>query len=115
MTWFWIISIIVGLAGLAHISSMVISQRAGKLLKKMEKEYEEDIDVLLANAYLDGKNWDEHDREEVIHNCMQMLKPYIDSLLAHINATDTADVQVSFPTKYFGNVATFADTLYKKR
>ena len=115
MTWFWIISIIVGLIGIAQVLAIAASQKASKILKKMETQYEDIVDVLLANAYLVGKTWDEEDQEAIIHKTMQMLKPHIDSLLANINATDTSDVKITFPTKYFANVATYADSLFYKR
>ena len=115
MTWFWIISIIVGLIGIAQIISIAASQKASKILKKMEKQYEDIIEVLLANQYLEGHILEDDDHEEAIHNCLKMLKPHIDSLLANINATDASDVKVNFPTKYFANVATFADSLFYKR
>lgn len=113
MTWFWIITVIVGLIGIAQVLAMMASRRADRILKRMEKQYEDVVEVLLAQTYLKDENME--DREEAIHTCMQALKPYIDSLLSHINATDASDVKVNFPTKYFANVASFADSLFYKR
>jgi|GEM_PF-3086739 len=115
MVWFWIITIVVGLVIGGHLISLAASRKGDKILKNMERQYEQIIDVLLANAYLKENRFDEHDQAETTHNCMQMLKPHVDSLLAHINATDNSDVKISFPTKYFANVASFADSLFYKR
>jgi hypothetical protein len=115
MFWFWVIVVIVGLIGIAQAIAIGASRRADRLMKGMEKQYEDVVTALLAGAYTAGEQWEDQDNEQAVHIVLQTIKPHIDSLLSHINATDSSDVKVSFPTKYFANVATFADSLFYKR
>ncbi len=115
MVWFWIITSIVGLMAIGQIFSILASRKADMLLKKMERQYEAVIEVLLANAYLKDDNWEAQDEAKLVQDCLQMLKPHIESLLAYINTVEEADVKITYPTKYFSNIASFADSLFQKR
>ena len=115
MVWLWIILGVIGLAGFGHFLSIAASRKADRIMKGMERQYEGFIEVLFANVYLKDKNWEEYNQEEIVHQCLKVLKPHLESLLAYINATDNSDVAINFPTKYFANVASLAGSLFYKR
>jgi hypothetical protein len=115
MSWLLIIGgVIVALAGLGHYFSRVAGRKAGDLLKGIDQKYEEFVNQYITHNIVNQDNF-EIDKEELAHNALLVIKPEIESIIAHINANDYSDVPVKYNSKYFKNIARLAESLFEKR
>jgi hypothetical protein len=55
------------------------------------------------------------DIQPFIDEVFIMLKPDIDALIAHINATNSAGVRILYKSPYFKSIASLAEALYERR
>lgn len=118
----WLMIILVGVAILAGLVSFgyKLSQKAGKeaqkIIESADERYQDFVEKYLANLVLEGKEVDlDFKLKEILHHAFVVLKPEIDGLIAHINATSLSDVKIKYDSPYFRNVCNVAQMLYEQR
>jgi hypothetical protein len=94
--------------------SVSAGKKAGKILKAMDTKYEDFVNTFLTTSILSDEDIN-NQQDELAHQVLKVLKPEVEGLLAHINATELSDVKIQYHSKYFENIARFAESLFYKR
>ncbi|MCU0448073.1 MAG: hypothetical protein MUE85_24495 [Microscillaceae bacterium] len=106
--------IFAGLLALGFYLSFAAGKQASLILKAIDEKYEDFVNNYIANNIVEQNKF-EIDKEELAHTVLIVIKPEIESIIAHINATSSTDVPISYQSKYFKNIASIARTLFDKR
>jgi hypothetical protein len=106
--------ILTALIAFANTLSAGAGRKASQILRKMDERYEEFAQNYLTTLILEDQDIEVR-QVEFTKQIIKVLKPDIDGLLAHINATEYSDVKVKYKSKYFSGVARFAESLFYKR
>lgn len=108
------VAVITALAILGFQLSANAGKKAGGILKNVDKKYADFIERYLSNKIVNNEE-ENLDREELMNDVMVLLKPEIDGLLAHINATELSDVKIKYSTKFFQNALNISEELFERR
>jgi hypothetical protein len=106
--------IFLGLMTLGFYLSFVAGKKTALLLKAIDEKYEDFVLNYIANNIVEQNNFD-LDKYELVHTVLVVIKPEIESIIAHINSTSSTDVPIKYNSKYFKNIAPIARTLFDKR
>lgn len=116
-SFFIIILVALAVAGLL-ILGVTLSARAGRrgkiLAKNLDIKYIEFIETTITNTIVDRQDL-ETELNSITEKAKILLKPEVDSLIAHINATDLSDVHLNYESECFNNVVSLAESFYEKR
>jgi hypothetical protein len=113
-----IIAVVVGLPVYALVrwmgqSSKQAGLKAAELINNAELHYDTTIEQRLQLATQNGEMLE---LEALVEELFVMIKPEIDSLLAHINATDAnLEVTIPYTSRYFNNAVTLAEAYFAWR
>ena len=113
---FWII--IVGSIGFFLAIGVYMSNQAGKkaagIIRRIDQKYDDYINKYLSYSITHGEDQD-IDHQELCDKLLVVLKPEVESLVAHMNTTDISGVKISYKSPYFQNVARISEELFEKR
>lgn len=87
--------------------------KAGKILEKLDNDYEEFIHEIIAFEVAKGNF--EIKKEEISEKISTFVKPDIESLFAYINSVELNDVRIKYTSKYFQSLTHAAENLFQKR
>lgn len=87
--------------------------KAGKILEKLDTDYEEFIHEII--AYEVSKGNFEIKKEEITEKIWTFIKPDIEGLFAYINSVELHDVRIKYNSKYFNSLTHAAENLFQKR
>lgn len=119
-----ILEIIVGifcivgiLAALGFRLSAVAGKTAGKLFKVLDHKYENFTEKLIAAGVVTegAEKIIQLDKTTMSEDIFTVIKPEVDGLISHINATDLSDVKVKYISKYFKNAVRMCEEFFEKR
>ncbi|MCB9235234.1 MAG: hypothetical protein H6581_26500 [Bacteroidia bacterium] len=88
------------------------AKRASDLLKEIDEKYEKFATQQLSNNIL-GNGSQVIDPRKLNRDLMVFLKPQVDALISHINATTIAQVSISYRSKYFPNLVTMTESSFR--
>lgn len=116
--WMYILLSVVVLTIIAAVGGSRLSKKAakqaGKLFQAADERYEQFIEKRLTISIL-KKNDFNIDTKKIIQEVRIILKPEIDGIIAHINATTNASsVKIEYESRYFGNAVRLAEELFNK-
>jgi hypothetical protein len=109
------------LAGLALVGLLafvgdrvaaVDGRQAARIIQQFDEKYEDFVNAKLSFWILKDQSIREklpQLREEV----MKILKPEIDALIHHVNASIYTGVKIPYMSKYFRNAVSLAESFYK--
>jgi hypothetical protein len=87
--------------------------RAGEFINTIDLRYEDVVEQrieahgIAPETAIDTESW--------IEDLFVMMKPDIDALLAHINATDDTAVKVQYTSRFFNNAVGLSDAFFAWR
>ncbi len=87
--------------------------KAGKILEKLDDDYEEFIHEIINYEVAKG-NFDLN-KENIKQQVWSLVKPDVESLFAYINSVELNDVRIKYKAKYFHNLMYTAENLFQKR
>jgi len=118
MSIFGIIGIV--LAGLILLGLIVskteaksAAAKARTLLQELDLKYGDFVEKRINLTILD-KNTLDINKEEVLHECMDLIKPEIEGLIAIINSTKTSTVNINYLSTYFKSPVSFVESFFEK-
>lgn len=83
------------------------------LIQKIEKSYESFVERQIANNILKNDSI-EINVQKITETAMTILKPNIDALIGHINATTYSTVEVEYDAGYFDNAVSLSSEMFAK-
>lgn len=117
-SWFLFIILIALAVASLLLLGVGLSARAGKrgksLAKNLDEKYVEFVEATIANTIVTQKDFDS-EIDAITEKAKTLLKPEIDGLIAHINATDLGDVKLNYESSSFNNIVSLAESFYEKR
>lgn len=115
----WIIitiGIIVLVAILAYVGNKESSKagkKAAKILTVIETKYNNYTETKINNRIL-ADNSLEIDQGKLSKEVMKLIKPDIDGLISHINATTYSGARTSYDAKHFTNIPPLINEMFEK-
>jgi hypothetical protein len=116
-----IIAVVLLLGTIAFVAGDKMSKNAGskaaRLIEGLDEHYNDFIGKQQTLLVLENKDTAptegmfQHYADEVFI----VLKPEIDALIGHINATTLSDVTLSYKSRFFQNVAALTESYFEKR
>lgn len=89
-------------------------KKAAKIIKTIDEKYLDYIEKSMSSYLLSEKN-DEIDTQKICEEALIILKPEVDAVISHINATDLSDVKINYESIFFKNTVTLAESFFEKR
>ena len=112
--WFMLFLGIGGLLLLGLYLSYAASLRAQALFRSLDKKYESFVRKSITSEMVGQEDY-RIDTEKLMEETLLVIKPDIEAIIAHINATDVSDVRVKRASKFFKNAARISEEFYEKR
>jgi len=109
-----ILLIIVALAWFGNRLSANAGKRAKVLFKSTEEKYDNFVKQYLANGIVQEADFEAITtplKEQVI----KVIKPEIDGIFSHINATELSDVKLKYTSPFFQNAVSLSESFFEKR
>lgn len=107
-----VIGCIVAFLALGFSLSHRAAKKAGKLIKEIEDKYVLFIISRFSYQVVQADNL-EVDQQKIGEEAMAILKPQIDGLISHINATDMGSVRTSVDSKIFPNLISLTNQFFE--
>ena len=115
--WFMIFLGFLGFLGIMLLGwylSYAISLRAKALFRSLDKKYESFIKKSIASSMIGREDY-QLDIERLLRDSLLVIKPDIEAIIAHINATDMSGVKLIKASRFFKNAANISEEFYEKR
>lgn len=94
-------------------ASKEAGREAARLLAKIEQKYDEFLDRKIRNRILTYSDFDIN-KDKIIDDALIILKPDIDGLIAHINATIYSSARTSYSATFFTNIPHLVNEMFVK-
>lgn len=115
----WILIIIVLLILIVFVTyygnkeSNKAGQEAAIILSRIEEKYGEFVERKIRNRILTYSNFDLN-QDKIIEEAIILLKPDIEGLISHINATTYSRPKTTYEAKYFSNIPHLTNEMFIK-
>ena len=83
------------------------------LLKEIDDKYGSFVKKRITLSILEDRSMDD-EVDEIIEEAMTVLRPEINDLIAHINATNVSGIKTNHKSPYFRSAVSRVDTLFTK-
>jgi hypothetical protein len=100
-------------AAIGHQLQLQAGKKASDLFKKLDNDYEDFINELITHKFASG-NFD-ISKEDLREEVWTFIKPDIEGVFSHINATELSDVKIKYKSKYFDNLCRLAESFFELR
>jgi hypothetical protein len=116
-----IAAVLIVLGAIAYVAGDKLSKRAGgkavQLVEGLDMHYQDFIEKQQTLLVLENKETTPTESllQYYADEAFIVLKPEIDALIGHINATKLSDVKIAYKSRFFQNVAALTESYFEKR